>query len=208
MLTVGREEGPAIVAFFKGQAGLVAAVEIHDVDLRIPVAGGGKGDLVAQGRHYRLGIIAGGVGQLTDHVTLQVGDKNIICIIKLPDVAPGTVRGRRTIVAGQVGRSIEDQAIAGEVKRAGGAAFAGGDQLPSAAVDVHGEHLVALVIAKSGLITELCLAERQIGFGIFPAIGEHFDIFEMLFTLHHIRICRCRFLLGAAGQDHSRHHYQ
>ncbi len=66
--------------------------------------------------------------------------------------------------------------IVGQEIAACGAAFAGGDHVLVGAIGVHNENLVALEIAAGGLKDEALAVGRPIGFGVFAAIGELFDV--------------------------------
>ena len=66
--------------------------------------------------------------------------------------------------------------VVGQEVPAGGAPFAGGDQVLVAAVGVHDEHLVAIVGRPGGLKDEALAIGRPIGLGVLAAVRELADV--------------------------------
>ena len=90
-----------------------------------------------------------------------------------PDVTLAHVRGRGALVAGEVGGGVDHLGVvAGEVG-AGGAAFAGGDQLGVAAGGGDHDDLVAGVFFAGGLENQTLRVIGEVGLGVLATVGEH-----------------------------------
>ena len=216
-LAVGREERPAVVSNLLRQPTGVGPIQIHRVDIQIPVTHRGPDDRLAVGRDRGLGVVPRRVRQ-TLRVQPVDPDGEEIVVIQRPAIGPSvTLRLRRTVGPSQVGGRVQDSAIAGEKIPAGRGAGTGADHPNLFAPEIHHVHLITAerdvgrmhsrgkrvfhpIVRR--LEDEFIPAERKIGLGILSAECQLPDIRQMpLGRGGRIRRCLRRLRFGCSRQN-------
>jgi hypothetical protein len=80
-----------------------------------------------------------------------------------------------------MGGGVENLLAVGVEETAGGASLAGRDHALVAAIDIHGENLIALHVAVGRLEDQLLAVGGEVGLGVLATKGELVDVAQMFF---------------------------
>jgi len=172
LAAVGAEEGAAVVAGRVGQPAHVFAVRIHTVQLEISVANRGEDDRAVLRADSALRIVSGRLGEPSHVAAVRGGAEDVVVLVECPHVALAHVGPRRTGICAQVGRGVDQLAIARQEMRAGGRPSAAGDLHWRPALGAHSIDSVALFARPACLKRKLRAVEGPVRFGVLPAVGQ------------------------------------
>jgi hypothetical protein len=216
VLTVRRKERPAIVANLVRQPPGFRAIEIHGIEIQVPVFDGRPDDRLAVRRHGRFRIVARRGGQPLHLLTIDAYGIDIV-VVQGPAVGPVPLRLRRTVRPRRMGRRVEHAAIAREKVSARRGARAGAHQSNGVTVQIHHVHLITTQPGVGrfergrvcifhpivrGLENQFVPAEGKVGFGILPAHCQLANIPQVPLSLvsgnrpslRRKALCLCRLL--------------
>ena len=108
------EKCTAIIALFKSKALLVTAIQIHHINFRVPIPGGGKYNFIPGRRNRCFGVVSRGIRQpLDDFPIRKARQKNIKRTVQLPHIPVFPRRRWRAFVTGQMGGGIKESTVTG-----------------------------------------------------------------------------------------------
>src|SRR5665647_1035713 len=184
---VGRPPGAAIVTRRRRELSQIAAIDIHRVDVEVPVLQRGEDELLPIRRDdaFRgVDAVAREPVQLT-----AVGASSVDVVrIETPHVPLRRIGLRGTVALLGVRRSEENALIVRVEEAAGGLARPGRHAMYAGAVDVHDELLIAGASIASALEDQATAIGAEIRFGVLAAIGELPEVSQMslaCFGSHH-----------------------
>jgi len=158
----------------------VPAIDIHDVQLDVPVAGAGEDDPGPIGGNRRFGVIGAVVGQLLQIRPIGSGGVDLE-MAQRPHISAGMI-GR--LGAGRIvleGRAVKDAAVVVVEVSAGGASLTIRHPPQARAVDVDDILLVAAFAHfVLPLENQLPARLRKIRLGVVAAEGELADVLQMV----------------------------
>src|SRR5437867_10619282 len=111
--------------------------------------------MLAVGRDRRFRIVTGRLRERLYICAVRIGGVDIIIFVNRPDITFRIIWRRRTFWVAGVSRGEEDPFSVWEEIAASCSPFARADQLHIAAVGIHGENLIALVVSMRRLEGEL-----------------------------------------------------
>ena len=112
------EERAAVVARRVREPLHVLAVGVHPIELDVAVAEAREDDRAVLPADRRLGVVARRVGETHDVLAVAVGLEDVVGVVERPDVALAVIGLRRTCIAAEMGRGVDDLLVARHEVRA------------------------------------------------------------------------------------------
>ena len=119
--------------------------------------------------------------QLPKITAVRIREKEVVALVERPNVASRERRLGWTSLSSKMCGGVDDSFSTIQEVSTSGSAGARRNEFGVAAINVHGEHLIASIGISSGLKDQLVLLGAEVSFGILPTKCKLMDVPQMGF---------------------------